>query len=38
MRAAVEHSPDLDAAAAAAAAATTDDDALSIRVEYVRNP
>lgn len=39
MRAAVEHSPDLDtAAAAAAAAATTGDDALSIRVEYVRNP
>lgn len=33
--AAVKHSPDLDAAAAAA---TTDDDALSIRVEYVRNP
>lgn len=37
MRAAVEHSPDLDAAAVAAAA-TTDDDALSICVEYVRNP
>lgn len=33
--AAVKHSADLDAAAAAAA---TGDDALSIRVEYVRNP
>jgi len=38
MRAAVEHSLDLDAAAAAAATTTDDDDALSIRVEYVQNP